>query len=238
MRKKIFVVIAIFVFFSGFSFAQKKSVNPNSPEDVADLTADAQRGDRGAQFELSMVYTYKKDMENALLWLNKSAENGYGRAQYTLGNLYYKGNSAVKRDYEKAIKWFEASKETAYKGSKIDELIASAKQKLTEQKSTVVTAKKKADAAAVAKKHAAAEAERKAKAAAAEAARLAEEEAKAKAAAEAAEAAEAARLAAEKAAAEAAAEAERIAAERRVFNVVKQTVLSYKDKILGFFGLK
>jgi hypothetical protein len=235
MRKKIFVVIAFCVFCSGFSFAQKKSVNPNSPEDVADLKADAQRGDRGAQFELSMVYTYKKDMENALLWLNKSAENGYGRAQYTLGNLYYRGNSAVKADYEKAIKWFEASKETAYKGAKIDELIASAKQKLTEQKTTTVTAKKKTDAASSAKKKADAEAARKAKEkAAAEAARLAEEEAKVKAAAE----AETARLAAEKAAAEAAAEAERIAAERRVFNVVKQTVISYKYKILVFFGLK
>jgi TPR repeat protein len=165
MKRKL--LVAVFAGMLSFAavcpaLAQKKAVNPNSAEDVAELKSDAEKGDRGAQYELSMVYTYKQDAENAMKWLTKSAENGYGRAQYTLGNLYYNGSSKVKRDYEKAVKWFEASKETAYKGAKVDELIASAKEKLEEQKKAAEAKKKAADEA---KKKAAAEAARKAKAA-------------------------------------------------------------------------
>lgn len=151
-----------------FAWAQKKAVNPNSPEDVADLKADAEKGDRGAQYELSMVYTYKQDAENALKWLTKSAENGYGKAQYTLGNLYYSGSSKIKQDYEKSIKWFEASKETTYKGAKIDELIASAKEKLEQQKKSLAAKKAAAAKAAEVKKKAAAETAKKAVAASTE----------------------------------------------------------------------
>lgn len=154
------LIILSFLVNPAFVFAQKKAVNPNSAEDVAELKADAESGDRGAQYELSMVYTYKQDMANAVKWLTKSAENGYGRAQYTLGNLYYNGNDKIKRNYEKAIQWFEASKESAYKGAKVDELIESAKQKLEEQKAAA--AKAASAKAAEAKRKAAAEAKKKA----------------------------------------------------------------------------
>ncbi|MCL1971761.1 MAG: hypothetical protein FWG57_02080 [Endomicrobia bacterium] len=165
MKIKFFAaIIAGLLLFPNLAWAQKKAVNPDSAEDVAELKADAEKGDRGAQYELSMVYTYKQDAENALKWLTKSAESGYGRAQYTLGNLYYTGSGKVKRDYEKAIQWFEASKETKYKGAKVDELIASAKQKIKDEKKSLEAKKKSAaDATKEAAQKAAAEAVKKAK---------------------------------------------------------------------------
>lgn len=231
MKNKLLMVLLMAVFLANpsLAWAQKKAVNPNSPEDVAELKADAEAGDRGAQYELSMVYTYKQDMENAVKWLTKSAENGYGRAQYTLGNLYYNGSDKVKRNYEKAIQWFESSKETAYKGAKVDELIASAKQKLEEQKKA---AEAKQKAAAEAKRKAAAEAKKKA------------EEAKLQAKLDAERAAKEAADKAEEAAKEAAAKAEDIAEKAAdksgevataVAEGSKSIFQRVKDKIMSFF---
>ncbi|MCL2145056.1 MAG: sel1 repeat family protein [Endomicrobia bacterium] len=225
MKNILFAVFVTAAFFtgSGLALAQKKAVNPNSPEDVAELRSDAEKGDRGAQYELSMVYTYKQDAENALKWLTKSAENGYGRAQYTLGNLYYTGSGKVKRDYEKAVKWFEASKETKYKGAKVDELITLAKQKFEDEKKALAAKKKAAEEA---KKKAAAEAAKKEKEA--KEAKEAEIAAKAQAEQQAKEAAEAEQRAAEEAAAKAEEEAKKAAeAEKSIFQKIKEKILSF-----------
>lgn len=202
------------------NFVWAKPVNPNSDEDVAELKADAESGDRGAQYELSMVYTFRQDSASALKWLTTSAENGFGKAQYTLGHLYYTGSSTVKEDYEQAIKWLEASKETVYKGAKVDELIASAKQKLEDQKNAAVAKKKAAEEA---KKKAVVEAARKAKEAA-EASKRAVEEAIAaslKAAHNAAAALQTAAVPAEKTAESAAGET------KSLFQKIKDKILSY-----------
>lgn len=233
--KILFFVLTAFLVFEIPAAAQKKAVNPDSPEDVAELKADAERGDRGAQYELSMVYAYKQDAVNALKWLTKSAENGYGRAQYTLGNLYYNGNAKIKRDYERALLWFEASKRTKYKGSKVDELISSAKEKLEEQKKAAQTRKK-----ALLEAKAAAQAKKKAREDAAAALKAAEEAA-AKARQAAREAQEAAKEAAMKTAAETEI-AEALSAQKPARGeeagegVIKSLLRKIKDKISAFFG--
>lgn len=233
--KILFFVLTAFLAFEIPAAAQKKAVNPDSPEDVAELKADAERGDRGAQYELSMVYAYKQDAVNALKWLTKSAENGYGRAQYTLGNLYYNGNAKIKRDYERALLWFEASKRTKYKGSKVDELISSAKEKLEEQKKAAQTRKK-----ALLEAKAAAQAKKKAREDAAAALKAAEEAA-AKARQAAREAQEAAKEAAMKTAAETEI-AEALSAQKPARGeeagegVIKSLLRKIKDKISAFFG--
>jgi len=220
MKSKILAVVfaAAFLFTSGSVWA--KPVNPSSDEDVAELKADAEKGDRGAQYELSMVYTFRHDGEGALKWLTASAENGFGKAQYTLGNLYYTGSDTVKKDYEKAIQWFEASKETVYKGAKVDELIASAKQKLEDQKNAAAAKKKAAEDAKKKAAVKAKEAAETAKKAAAEAAVKAEEAAR--------ESAEAAKKAAGLAAAKAEEEARRAAeASKSIFQKAKEKILSF-----------
>lgn len=235
--KILFFVLTAFLAFEIPAAAQKKAVNPDSPEDVTELKADAERGDRGAQYELSMVYAYKQDAVNALKWLTKSAENGYGRAQYTLGNLYYNGNAKIKRDYERALLWFEASKRTKYKGSKVDELISSAKEKLEEQKKAAQTRKK---ALLEAKAKAAAQAKKKAREDAAAALKAAEEAA-AKARQAVREAQEAAKEAAMKTAAETEI-AEALSAQKPARGeeagegVIKSLLRKIKDKISAFFG--
>lgn len=214
---------------------QKKAVNPDSEEDVAELIADAEDGDRGAQYDLSMVYAFKQDAANALKWLTKSAENGYGRAQYTLGSLYYNGSSKVKRNYEKAIQWLEASKKTNYNGENVDALIASAKQKIVDEKKAIEAKKKaKIASAQAAKKKAAEEAEIKAKEA---------QEAAEKAAAEAAmkvkEAQEAAERAALEAAEKAAQEAKQAAEDSKsIFHKIKDKVKEKVSNFLNFFRHK
>lgn len=148
MRKLTVCFIMVSVFFAGISFAQAAPVNPNDEAQVAELKADAEAGDRGAQYELSMVYAYKQDTKNSVKWLTESAKNGYGRAQYTLGNVYYNGSSGVKKDYDKAVEWFETSKASGFNGKNVDALIASSKQKKQEQIRAADARKKAADAEA------------------------------------------------------------------------------------------
>lgn len=231
MKKTAFavIIVCLLLFNAAFVCAQKKAVNPDSAEDVAELIADAESGDRGAQYDLSMVYTFKQDGANALKWLIKSAENGYGRAQYTLGNLYYNGSDKVKRNYEKAIEWFEASKETKHKGAKVDELIASAKKKIEEEKKAAAAKKRAAAIAAETAKKKAAEEKAKKEKEALEAEKKAAQEAEAKAVQEARGAEEAALKAAQEAATKAEEEAK--LAEEASKSVFRKVI----DKILNFF---
>ena len=46
------------------------------------------------------------DRAKAAEWYEKAAQQGYARAQYNLGNLYYEGIGA-KKDYEKALYWYQ-----------------------------------------------------------------------------------------------------------------------------------
>ena len=64
-------------------------------------------------FETKIVadekYYKMKNNEKAMEWYEKSANQGYKEAQYTLGSMYFKG-IGTKQDYEKALYWFKNSK--------------------------------------------------------------------------------------------------------------------------------
>ncbi|MCL2389830.1 MAG: sel1 repeat family protein [Endomicrobia bacterium] len=107
-------VFALVLFFCDLSFAKKGPVNLNSASDIADLKKDAENNDRGAQYELSMVYAYKQDEKESLKWLMKSAENGFGKAQYVLSKLYFEGSETVKQDFDSGLKWLTKSAESGY----------------------------------------------------------------------------------------------------------------------------
>lgn len=69
----------------------------------------AQNGDKVLQF---FYYSVLNDADNgnkeAFEWLQKSADQGYGPAQYTLGKLYFTGSSmALKENKTEAIKWYK-----------------------------------------------------------------------------------------------------------------------------------
>ena len=65
----------------------------------------AKGGNAEAQYELSLVYSYRFAIHKAAVkWLHKSAEQDYAEAQTTLGYWYRMGRGVV-QDNEEAVKW-------------------------------------------------------------------------------------------------------------------------------------
>ncbi len=82
------------------------------------LKKSAESGDPEAQYNLFFRYNsgrgVKADRSRALQWLKKSAEAGYARAQWYLGNEYIFGASGLKADKNEALRWFKLSAEQGY----------------------------------------------------------------------------------------------------------------------------
>ena len=83
-------------------------------QSIADLLRKAQAGDAKAQYDLADAYFegtgMAKDPKQGLVWLRKSAGQGYGGAEATLGFFYQKGfyqNSvAIAPDAQEAANWY------------------------------------------------------------------------------------------------------------------------------------
>ena len=76
----------------------KKILDVEDP--VFTLCEKAKQGDADAQFSVGISYLeglgVKKDVEEALKWVNKAAEQNFGMAQFALGKFYYLGVDADK----------------------------------------------------------------------------------------------------------------------------------------------
>jgi Sel1 repeat len=63
-----------------------------------------------AQYDLSVIYGIGEkvplDYGRAIELLTASAESGYPGAQYALGNAFYLGHMAQRKDYVRAYAWF------------------------------------------------------------------------------------------------------------------------------------
>ena len=73
---------------------------------VTEITADAERGDPVAQYQLGQLYKgggqgLSQDYNEAKKWYRKSAEQGYAPAETALGIRIFKA------DEEEAYKWFQ-----------------------------------------------------------------------------------------------------------------------------------
>ena len=79
-----------------------------------ELLSKAQAGDKEAQYAYAMrltaAYLSKPDYQKAIVWLQKSAEQGYSFAQNDLGYWYGKGYG-VGKDTEKAFYWYKKAAE-------------------------------------------------------------------------------------------------------------------------------
>ena len=51
------------------------------------------------------------DQQGALTAFLEAGESGHGLAQRRLGQIYDKGNSAVQRDYQTSLKWYQKARE-------------------------------------------------------------------------------------------------------------------------------
>jgi Sel1 repeat len=76
---------------------------------IADLLHKAQAGDAKSQYELAEAYFegngIAKDPKQGLVWLRKSAGQGYAGAEATLGFMYQKG-VAIEPDAHEAANWY------------------------------------------------------------------------------------------------------------------------------------
>ena len=78
-------------------------------QSVADLLHKAQGGDAKAQYELAEAYFegngMAKDPKQGLVWLRKSAGQGYAGAEATLGFMYQRGVE-IAPDPQEAASWY------------------------------------------------------------------------------------------------------------------------------------
>ena len=63
-----------------------------------------------ARYREARALERKGDPQGALLAYEDAAQAGHGRAQMRLAEIYDKGNTAVKRDYAKALYWYERAR--------------------------------------------------------------------------------------------------------------------------------
>lgn len=72
---------------------------------------DATDGKPEAQMLLGQLYFngegVGKDIQAALYWYEKAADQGLVDAQYRLGSLYFDGKSDIPKDYDKAYQWLK-----------------------------------------------------------------------------------------------------------------------------------
>jgi TPR repeat protein len=89
-------------------------VSTASGAETDDLLAKANGGDAAAQYDIGQKYAkgdgVAKNMEEAVKWLTKSAEQGNADAQMSLGALYVSGRGVPKNSTE-AAKWYRLAAE-------------------------------------------------------------------------------------------------------------------------------
>ena len=78
---------------------------PSVQAQIAAGTEAAQR------FAAGQAMEQRKDEKGAFVAYLDAAEGGYPPAQRRLGEIYDSGNSAVKRDYEESIRWYQKARE-------------------------------------------------------------------------------------------------------------------------------
>ncbi|MDT8376609.1 MAG: tetratricopeptide repeat protein [Mariprofundaceae bacterium] len=58
------------------------------------------------QYMVGLMRQTYGDMENAIRFFKLSADQGYDMAQYSLGDIYFRGSKGVPQDYPEALKWY------------------------------------------------------------------------------------------------------------------------------------
>lgn len=88
---------------------------------LTSLAATAEKGDAGAQFDLASHCIFAvgttQDFARAVFWLNKSADQNFPPAEYTLGILYKKG-VGVSSNQMTADAWFQKGADQGHTPSK------------------------------------------------------------------------------------------------------------------------
>jgi TPR repeat protein len=89
--------------------AKDSSNNLEKTEEEVSSSAELPTLSPSDMFELGEKYYFDdKNYIEAAKWYRKSAEQGYAKAQYELGYMYYDGEG-IEKDYSEALKWIRKS---------------------------------------------------------------------------------------------------------------------------------
>ena len=81
-----------------------------TPQEVADLLTQAERGDPEAQLEVGEMYVAGRDVPQndvvSFAWYRQAAEQGVAEAQFNVGLMYSAGRG-VPRDEAEAVTWYQ-----------------------------------------------------------------------------------------------------------------------------------
>ena len=106
MALRTLLVVAMFGILAPTAGALAQQREPNAPDRPTLTSQQAME-----RFTQGGFLEHRKDMHGALVAYLEAGEAGYAPAQKKLGDLYSTGNSAVERDYETALKWYEKARE-------------------------------------------------------------------------------------------------------------------------------
>lgn len=82
---------------------------PQTPAAVPGVPAKGQE-QAMRRYQEGLALERKGDDQGALAAFLEAGEGGYGLAQRKLGQIYDKGNSAVKRDLQASIRWYQKAR--------------------------------------------------------------------------------------------------------------------------------
>ena len=91
----------------------KRAVTGEQRISIHALRANAEHGLKRSQYQFGLLYftgshrLVEQDMEQAVVWWNKSATQGYAAAQNALGFAYWNGEGVEEEDREKAVAWYK-----------------------------------------------------------------------------------------------------------------------------------
>jgi len=82
------------------------------------LKKAANRGDSEAQHDLAVMLETgqgcSENLQEAIKWFQKSAENNYAPAQNVMGSMYELGNSEISPDLLEAMEWYKKAYSQGY----------------------------------------------------------------------------------------------------------------------------
>ena len=97
----------------GHSEAKKQLAS----EEISLYILATEKNDLKAQYELYKYYSEQGNQSGAMSWLQKSAEQGFAEAQYSLG-VCYKNGDGVTKNIAEAVKWYRKSAEQGHSEAK------------------------------------------------------------------------------------------------------------------------
>lgn len=88
----------------GRRYYEAKGVERDHEKGKFWINKAAENNNADAQSDIAFDYENQRDIDNAIIWYKKSADNGSDRAMFNLGLIYSVGMYGMEVDYQEALK--------------------------------------------------------------------------------------------------------------------------------------